>query len=119
MSLATRSRCFFTDSRSASISSVLITSMSRTGSTEPETWWMSSSSKQRTTWTMASTSRMWVRNLLPRPSPWLAPLTSPAMSTNSIAAGITTLVLAIFCRTASRASGTVTMPTFGSIVQNG
>ena len=30
---------------------------------------MSSSSKQRTTWTMASTSRMWVRNLLPRPSP--------------------------------------------------
>ena len=35
------------------------------------------------------------------------------MSTNSIAAGMTTLVLAIFCSTASRASGTVTMPTFG------
>ena len=119
MSLATRSRRFLTDSRSASISSVLITSMSRTGSTVPDTWWMSSSSKQRTTCTMASTSRMWVRNLLPRPSPWLAPLTSPAMSTNSIAAGMTTPVLAIFCRTASRASGTVTMPTFGSMVQNG
>ena len=74
---------------------------------------MSASSKQRTTCTMASTSRMCVRNLLPRPSPWLAPLTSPAMSTNSIAAGMMTVVLAIFCSSSSRASGTVTMPTFG------
>ncbi len=96
-----------------------MTSMSRTGSTVPDTWCTSSSSKQRTTWTIASTSRMWVRNLLPRPSPWLAPFTSPAMSTNSMAAGMTTLVLAIFCSTASRASGTVTMPTLGSMVQKG
>jgi len=41
------------------------------------------------------------------------------MSTNSMAAGITTLVLAIFCSTPSRSSGTVTMPTLGSMVQNG
>ena len=41
------------------------------------------------------------------------------MSTNSIAAGMTTFVFAIFWRTASRSSGTVTTPTFGSIVQNG
>ncbi len=59
------------------------------------------------------------RNLLPSPSPWLAPFTSPAMSTNSTAAGITTPVPAIFWSTASRSSGTVTMPTFGSMVQNG
>ena len=32
---------------------------------------------------MAATSRMWARNWLPKPSPLWAPLTSPAMSTNS------------------------------------
>ena len=65
-----------------------MTSMSRTGSTVPLTWWMSASSKQRTTCTMAFTSRMWLRNWLPKPSPLLAPRTRPAMSTNSMAAGM-------------------------------
>ena len=37
---------------------------------------------------MASVSRMWARNWLPKPSPPLAPATSPAMSTNSMAAGM-------------------------------
>ena len=52
-------------------------------------------------------------------SPWLAPLTRPAISTNS------TLVGTIFCdllrleRTSNRGSGTATTPTFGSIVQKG
>ena len=41
------------------------------------------------------------------------------MSTNSIAAGMTTPVFAMRCSAASRASGTVTIPTLGSIVQNG
>jgi hypothetical protein len=41
------------------------------------------------------------------------------MSTNSIAAGMTTCVLAIFCNSNIRASGTVTMPTLGSMVQKG
>ncbi len=41
------------------------------------------------------------------------------MSTNSMAAGMTTPVFAIFCRTCRRGSGTVTMPTLGSIVQKG
>ena len=36
---------------------------------------------------MASVSRMFARNWLPRPSPWLAPATRPAMSTNSTVAG--------------------------------
>jgi hypothetical protein len=41
------------------------------------------------------------------------------MSTNSIAAGIATPVRATRCNSYNRASGTVTMPTFGSMVQNG
>ena len=43
-----------TVSRSAKISSSLMVSMSRAGSTVPSTWMMFSSSKQRTTCTMAS-----------------------------------------------------------------
>jgi hypothetical protein len=41
------------------------------------------------------------------------------MSTNSMAAGTTTSVLAIRWSGARRASATVTMPTLGSIVRNG
>ena len=44
--------------------------------------------KQRTTCTIASTSRMLARNWFPRPSPFDAPFTSPAISTNSMAAGM-------------------------------
>jgi len=62
---------------------------------------------------------MLARNWLPKPSPLLAPATRPAMSTNSIAAGITTPVLAMRWRTARRSSGTMTTPTLGSMVQNG
>jgi len=40
------------------------------------------SEKQHTTCEMASTSRIWARNWLPRPSPRLAPFTNPAISTN-------------------------------------
>ena len=72
---------------SASISSISIVSMSETGSTLPATWTTSGSSKQRTTCKIASTSRMWLRNLFPSPSPSLAPLTIPAMSTSLSAAG--------------------------------
>ena len=54
----------------------------------PSTWVTFGSSKQRTTWMMASVVRMFERNLLPRPSPLDAPLTRPAMSTNSIVAGV-------------------------------
>ncbi len=68
--------------KSASISSVSIVSMSRMGSTPPSTW-ITSPLKQRTTCTIASTLRMWLRNLLPSPCPSLAPRTSPAISTSS------------------------------------
>ena len=35
-------------------------------------------------WIIASTSLIWDRNLLPKPSPFDAPLTKPAISTNDI-----------------------------------
>ena len=60
---------FSTVARSARHSSVWITSMSEIGSTLPATWMTFSSSKQRTTLTIASVSRMCARNWLPRPSP--------------------------------------------------
>ena len=76
-SFSALSRARVTASRSESTSSVWIVSMSATGSSAPATWTMSLSSKQRTTSTIASTSRMCWRNLLPRPSPLDAPLTRP------------------------------------------
>ena len=73
--------------RSARISSVLIVSMSSLGETLPSTCTTFSSLKARMTWQIASDSRMFARNLLPRPSPSLAPRTMPAMSTKSTVAG--------------------------------
>ena len=110
---------FSTDSRSARASSMSIVSMSAIGSTLPATWMMSVCSKQRTTWAMASTSRMWARNLLPRPSPLDAPATRPAMSTNSNEVGMVFCGLTISASCARRGSGTGTTPVLGSMVQNG
>ena len=56
--LAIRCKRLSTLSRSAKQSSVLIISISRTGSTEPATCVILGSSKQRITWAMASTWRM-------------------------------------------------------------
>ena len=78
---------FSTISRSENISSRFIVSISRTGFTVPSTWVTFESSKHLTTCTIASTSRICDKNLFPSPSPLLAPLTNPAMSTNSIIAG--------------------------------
>jgi len=58
-------------------------------------------------------------NWLPRPSPLLAPATRPTISTNSTIAGWIFCGLTIAASCARRGSGTSTMPTFGSIVQNG
>ncbi|MCY1250612.1 hypothetical protein D9M72_642680 [compost metagenome] len=96
-----------------------MTSMSDSGSTLPATWITLSSSKQRTTWVMASVSRILARNWLPRPSPLDAPATRPAMSTNSTVAGRMRSGLTISARLLSLGSGTSTTPTLGSIVQNG
>src|SRR5690606_6375739 len=114
-----RARLFCTVSRSASMSSVSIVSMSSTGSTRPATWVTSSFSKQRTRCAIASVSRMCARNWLPRPSPCDAPFTSPAISTNSTTVGTTFSGFTIAASASRRGSGTVTTPTFGSIVQKG
>ena len=100
-----------------SMSSLACFTMSSSGLLSALT--MSPFLKALTTWQMAWHSRMWARNLLPRPSPLLAPATKPAISTNSTVAGITLFVSYIFAKTSRRSSGTGTMPTFGSMVAKG
>ena len=93
--------------------------MSSKGSTLPETWITSLSSKHLTTWTIASTSLIFDKNLFPKPSPLLAPFTNPAISTNSIFVGI---IFWLELRSPSSCnlwSGTETIPLLGSIVQKG
>ncbi len=98
---------------------MLMVSMSSPGSMRPSTWMTSGSSKTRTTWQMASLSRMAARNLLPRPSPSEAPLTIPAMSTKVTVAGTISFDSKMPARTARRSSGTATTPTLGSMVAKG
>src|SRR3990167_7521020 len=82
------------------------------------------------------TSRMWDKNLLPRPEPSLAPFTNPAISTNSTVAGligglfpnntsgvalddspeVEEPLATISAKASSLSSGTGIIPTFGSIV---
>ena len=96
-------------------------------------------SEQKLTWTIESHSRMLARNLLPRPSPVLAPLTRPAMSTNSMLVGTSFFdfdrslnicghgrLCCCICSvrikeslTCNLSSGTATTPMLGSMVQNG
>ena len=80
----TLSNLFSIWDKSAKINSKEITSTSLNGSTFPSTWIISSSTKQRTTCTIASVIRIFIKNLLPRPAPSEAPFTIPAISTNSI-----------------------------------
>ena len=94
-------------------------SLSLTGLIVPSTCVTFSSSKQRNTCKTASVSRILPRNLLPNPSPLLAPFTKPAMSTISTVVGCTRCGLAISDNLFILSSGTVITPIFGSIVQNG
>jgi hypothetical protein len=57
--------------------------------------------------------------LIAEPSPFEAPRTSPAISTNSSWVGAILADLASRAQTASRSSGTATRPILGSMVQNG
>ena len=118
-SFSSRAIAFSTVSRSAKISSVWMVEMSLAGLTSPSTWVTSSSRKTRVTWQIAADSRMWARNLLPRPSPCEAPRTMPAMSTNSTVAGSSLADSKTSARRGSRSSGTPTTPTLGSMVANG
>ena len=94
-------------------------SMSAAGETRPSGWMTLSSLWQRTTCSSASVSRMLARNLLPSPSPSCAPLTSPAMSWNSIVSGTMFEAPIVFATASSRSSATGTTATLGSIVVNG
>jgi len=94
-------------------------SMSLRASTCPSTWTTSLSAKSRVTRQIASASRMWARNLFPRPSPTLAPRTMPAMSTKETVAGTIRSLRKIVASRSSRGSRRGTTPTFGSIVANG
>ena len=94
-------------------------SMSRSGEISPSTWLTSGSVKTLTTWQIASVSRMWPRNWFPSPCPCAAPRTRPAMSTNRTVAGTIRAESYSLASSASRGSGTPTMPTFGSMVANG
>ena len=59
------------------------------------------------------------RNLFPKPSPFEAPFTNPAISTKEIVVGIIFFDLEIFAKLSNLLSGTLTIPIFGSIVQKG
>ncbi len=118
-SFSSRGIAFSSVCRSARMSSVLIVSMSESGSTRPSTCTTSSSANTRTTWQIASASRMLARNLLPNPAPSLAPLTMPAMSTNDTVAGTVRAEEKISASLSSRGSGIGTTPMFGSMVANG
>jgi len=98
---------------------VAIVSMSRSGDTSPSTWLTSGSVKTRTTWQIASVSRMCPRNWLPRPCPAEAPRTSPAMSTKRTVAGTILAESYSPASAARRGSGMPTTPTLGSMVANG
>ena len=77
------------------------------------------SSKHLTTSTIASTSLICDKNLLPKPSPCDAPLTNPAISLNSNVVGTRLLGLYKLFKKSNLLSGTTTTPTFGSIVAKG
>ena len=98
---------------------MLIVSMSDAGSTFPSTCTTSGSANALVTWQIASASRIVARNLLPSPSPSLAPLTMPAMSTNETVAGRIRALPKIRASSGSRSSGSGTTPILGSIVANG
>ena len=89
------------------------------GSTESLTLIIPLSLKHLTTSTMASTSLTWDKNLFPSPSPFEAPFTSPAISVNSYVVGIVRNGWYISVNLSILSSGTITIPTLGSIVAKG
>ena len=93
--------------------------MSAIGSTRPSGCGTPESAWQRTTWQIASVSRIEARNWFPSPSPSDAPLTKPAMSWKEMVAGTSSELRTVSATRSSRSSGTCATATFGSIVVNG
>jgi len=71
------------------------------------------------TWQIASDSRMFARNLLPRPHPRSAAADDAGDVTKSTVAGSTRAEPKISASVVRRESGTPTTPTLGSMVANG
>ena len=94
-------------------------SISLIGSTVVFTFCISSESKHLIICIIASTSRICERNLFPKPSPFDAPFTKPAISTNEIVVLIIFFDFDILAKLFNLSSGTGTTPMLGSIVQNG
>ena len=110
---------FSITSKSAIASSAFIVSISLTGSIFPSTCVIFESSKHLTTSTIASTSLICDKNLFPNPSPLDAPFTSPAISVNSNDVGTKLFGSYSLFKKSNLSSGTVTIPTLGSIVAKG
>jgi hypothetical protein len=80
---------------------------------------MSPSSKQRSTWAMASHLADIGQELVAQPLALGRARTRPAISTKVMRVGMICLDPAIAASLSSRGSGTATSPTFGSMVQKG
>ena len=106
-------------SSSLSWSSSGIISVSQTGSSLPSTCVISSSSKARVKWKIPSQALKWDKKTFHRPCPLWAPFTRPAISTTFRKAGILLAGLWYWQRKSNLSSGTGTLLSFGSTVQNG
>ena len=93
--------------------------MSSKGETFPSTCTTSGSTKTLITWQIASVSRIFAKNLFPKPAPSDAPLTIPAISTKETEAGSISLESNMVASFLSLSSGTPTIPILGSIVAKG
>ena len=80
---------------------------------------ISASSKQRTTWKMASTARMCDKKAFPRPAPVEAPRVKPAISYMVRWAGTRDLGLYFSQSQSYLSSGTITRDSSGSMVAKG
>ena len=73
----------------------------------------------RVKWKIPSQALIWDKKAFPRPCPLWAPFTRPAISTTFRKAGILLAGLWYWQRKSNLSSGTGTLLSFGSIVQNG
>lgn len=105
--------------RSFKISSLEIIYRSRTGFTSASVWVTSSSSNARTTWNIPSTYLILLKKWLPKPYPFEAPLTKPAISTIDKTAETSDFGLNIWQSLSNLGSGTGTTALLGSMVQKG
>ena len=118
-SLASRGSAFSRVCRSARISSVTTVSMSRSGDTSPSTWLTSGSVNTRTTWQIASVSRMWAEELVAQPLALRGPADQPGDVDEAHRGRHDPGRVVQLGQLGQPRIGDPTMPTFGSMVANG